>query len=214
MPVMLPPGGKALDEARQDGVSGAGGGDRRMAARLRGDSGPVAVDDQDVDFGFDQFLNERRKTLHLAHRTAPLEDEILAEHIACPRHGADEGGALLTLIGDGSKGAEQANPVDPGRGLSQRFWRTAQGCSQARDDVPPPHSSTSLPMAARLRRPPPPSHAASPVGANAASTAGSCASGMNGVQLTPSAGAPHMPRGKRQEGWPSGLSSGQKNRAL
>src|SRR5215217_3481217 len=114
-----------------------------MAARLRGNSGPVAVDDQDVDSGVDQFLDESRKTLQLAHRTAPLEDEILAEHIACARHGADEGGALLTLIGDGSKGAQQADPVDPGRGLSQRFWRTAQGSSQTGDDLPPPHSITS-----------------------------------------------------------------------
>jgi hypothetical protein len=114
-----------------------------MAARLRGDSGPVAVDDQDVDSGFDQFLNESWKTLHLAHCTAPLKDEIFAEHIACSRHGADEGGALLTLIGDGSKGAQQANPVDPGRGLSQRLRRTAQGCSQTGNDLPPPHSITS-----------------------------------------------------------------------
>src|SRR5215218_9223165 len=54
--------------------------------------------------------------------------------------------------------------------------------------------STSLPMVARLRRPPPPSHAASPVAANAAGTAATSASDINGVQLTPSSGAPHMPR--------------------
>src|SRR4051812_25281528 len=105
---------KAVDQPGGDGVAHADEGDDGNAGLFRGNRSRIAPGQDYVDLRCGQFLSVLPQPVRPASRTAALEGDLPAKHIATSRQGADQVDPVLAGVTERPAQAEGADAVSPG----------------------------------------------------------------------------------------------------